>query len=223
MGTPVAMVWPYLGSASSYAAAGQQVLVPAQYCPTCGRRLVGWGGYWRWLRAAVVVARIWIRRGRCRVCRRSHALLPDLLLARRLDGVAVIGEGLQLTVLAGLGLRPVADRLDVPHTTLRGWWRRFRVRAPGLLANYTSLAVDLAGTSVTLEVDLGAVDRAALQVLGVAWQRAQTRFGARIGEVWAFWSRISGGQALGTHTSSPWAAEAAGVWMQPSALGGPAP
>jgi putative restriction endonuclease len=44
-----------------------------------------WGGYWRWLRAPLLIERIWIRRGRCGVCRRTHALLPDLVLARRLD------------------------------------------------------------------------------------------------------------------------------------------
>jgi Domain of unknown function (DUF6431) len=217
----VAILWPYSGSASSYVAAGQRVAVPRQYCPSCGRPLIGWGGYWRWLRAPPLIARIWIRRGRCRGCRRSHALLPDLLLVRRLDGVAVIGQGLQSKVLVGLGLRRVADQLDVPHTTLRSWWRRFRARSLTLLANYTRFAVELDGTSVS--VDAGSADRAALEVLGVAWQRARTRFGAIIGGKWSFWSWISGGQALATHTTSPWAAATGRVWMQPSGLGGPAP
>ena len=87
---PVAIIWPYLSSASTYVSAGQQVVVPPQRCPTCLRQLVGWGGYWRWLRAPLLVERIWIRRGRCSACRRSHALLPDLLLVRRLDVVAAI-------------------------------------------------------------------------------------------------------------------------------------
>jgi hypothetical protein len=86
----VAIIWPYLSSASTYVSAGQQVVVPPQRCPTCLRQLVGWGGYWRWLRAPLLVERIWIRRGRCSACRRSHALLPDLLLVRRLDVVAAI-------------------------------------------------------------------------------------------------------------------------------------
>jgi hypothetical protein len=61
---------------------------------------------------------IWIRRGRCAVCRRTHALLPDLVLARRLDEVAVIGRGIALRVIADVGLRPIATQLDVPHTTI---------------------------------------------------------------------------------------------------------
>ena len=53
--------------------AGQQVAVPPQRCPSCLRWLIGWGGYWRWLRAPLLVERIWIRRGRCSAGRRSHA------------------------------------------------------------------------------------------------------------------------------------------------------
>src|SRR5215471_11316863 len=113
----MAIIWRYPASVSSYVAAGCQVEVPRQRCPRCQRRLIGWGGYWRWVRAPLVVERIWIRRGRCGVCRRSHALLPDLVLRRRLDMVTVIGTALVLRVIDGLGLRPIAEQLDVPNTT----------------------------------------------------------------------------------------------------------
>ena len=196
--------------------------MPPQRCPTCQRWLVGWGGYWRWLRAPLLVERIWIRRGRCSTCRRSHALLPDLVLARRLDAVDVIGRGLASKLTSELGLRPIAEQLDVPHTTLRAWWLRFRVRSSLMLAQCTALAVALAGTAVDVSVGV-ARERAALDVLRVAWQRAVARFGERLGSPWSFWSRISGGQALGTHTTSPWAPGAGADWMAPSSLGGPAP
>jgi len=184
--------------------------------------LVGWGGYWRWLRAPLLVERIWIRRARCAACRRTHALLPDLTLARRLDVVTVIGSAMVLKVAQGSGLRPIAARLDVPHTTVRTWWLRFRVRSPTLLAHCTSLAVSLDGTPV--DVDLHTIGtRVALDVLHLAWQRARVRFGERIGggSVWSFWSCISGGQALATHTNSPWAALAGADWMAASPPGGP--
>jgi hypothetical protein len=200
--------------------AGQQVAVPPQRCPRCLRWLIGWGGYWRWLRAPLLVERIWIRRGRCSVCRRSHALLPDLVLVRRLDVVAIIGDGLLRKLASGLGLRPIAEQLDVPHTTLRSWWQRFQARSPTLLAECTALAVALDGTPVEVHA-VG--EHAALASLGVAWQRAVVRFGVRIGDRWSFWSRISGGHALGTHTTSPWAPAAEADWMAPSPVRGPPP
>jgi hypothetical protein len=214
----VAIIWPCCWSPSSYAAAGQHVSVPQQRCPGCLRRLVGWGGYWRWLRAPLLVERIWIRRGWCSACRRSHALLPDLVLARRLDEVVVIGRGLALKLASGLGLRPIADQLGVPHTTARAWWRRFRARSPTMLTHCTALAVSLDGTAVVLDA-VG--DRAALEALGVAWHRGQSRFGGRVGGLWAFWSRVSSGQALGTNTTSPWAGGRGADWMAPSPFGGP--
>jgi hypothetical protein len=201
--------------------AGQQVAVPPQRCLACLRWLIGWGGYWRWLRAALLVERIWIRRGRCSACRRSHALLPDLVLVRRLDAVAVIGASLAGKLARGLGLRRIAEQFDVPHTTVRSWWQRFQAQSPTLLAECTALAVALDGTPV--EVNVVGAHAAALAILHVAWQRALARFGVRIGDLWSFWSRISGGQALGTHTTSPWAPGAGAAWMAPSPVGGPSP
>lgn len=173
--------------AAGYAAAGPQVVVPPQRCPGCLRRLVGWGGYWRWLRAPLLVERIWIRRGRCSVCRRSHALLPDLVLARRLDEVDAIGRGL---AQAGRWAGAAADR--------RATWRAahdgsgvvatFRVWSPTMLTQCTALAVSLDVNAVVLDA-VG--DRAALDALGVAWQRAQARFGNGVGGLWAFWSRVA--------------------------------
>ena len=91
--------------------------------------------------------------------------------------------------------------MDEPHTTLRTWWRRFRTRSLLLLSTCTRLVVTLVGTPVDL---CGGVERAALEVLGIARLRTHTRFGDRIGSgVWSFWSAISGGLALGTHTTSP--------------------
>jgi transposase-like protein len=212
--TPVVIIWPCPLSPSSYAAAGQQVGVPSQRCPHCQRALTSWGGYWRWLRAPPGGEwRIWIRRGRCSGCRRTHALLPDLVLARRLDAVAVIGRGLALKVVQRLGLRTIAEQLGVPHTTVRSWWRRFRARAPTLVTSCTALAVDPAGVSVQLAAE---AEQAALEALAVAWHRAQVRFGARISGVWPFWSRISGGWALGANTSAPWAGLGGAGWMAPS-------
>lgn len=92
--------------------------VGAQTCPGCGQRLGGWGGYWRWPRGSCT-QRLWIRRGRCSSCRRSHALLPDFLLDRRLDDAEVIGRALVLAIVIGLGMRRVAEQVNAPMTTAR--------------------------------------------------------------------------------------------------------
>ena len=218
--TLLAIIWPCTLSPSSYVAAGKDVVVPAQQCPQCLGWLMRWGGYWRWLRASLLVERIWIRRGRCSVCRRSHALLPDLVLARRLDEVEVIGQGLALKAADVRGLRPIAEHLGVPHTTVRTWWRRFRMHSSMMRTHCTALAVTLDGNHVMLSTT---GERAALEALGAAWQRAEVRFGERVGRVWAFWSRISSGQGLGANTTSPWAGKSGVDWMVPSAFGGPGP
>ena len=214
----VVIIWPYSLSPSNYVAAGKSIDVPALRCPTCLVWLMRWGGYWRWLRAPLLIERIWIRRGRCGVCRRTHALLPDLVLVRRLDEVGVIGVAIASKVVADVGLRPIAQHLDVPHMTLRTWWRRFQARSPTLLAHCTALAVALDGTPVVLATS---GERAALDALQMGWPRAQVRFEGAVGDVWRFWSRISSGQALGTNTTSPWAGGPGVDWMAASHFGGP--
>ena len=111
-----------------------------------------------------------------RRCLRSHALLPDFLLERRLDAVEVIGHALALGIVSGLGMRALADRLGVPMTTAREWRRRFQLRAPALAAALVAVAVP--GSSRRLLSTDG--EAAALEALGAAWQRARTRFGERV-------------------------------------------
>lgn len=198
---------------SSYVAVGCAAEVPAQACPDCDHPLTGWGGYWRWVRPERLPAqRIWIGRGRCRPCRRTQALLPSFLLARRLDEAAVIGSALTLAA-GGSGARTIAQHLDLPHTTVRDWWRRVRAQAPGLLANLLALAISLDAAPVPLATDGAA---AVLEALEHAWQRARQRLGARVPDRWGFWSLISGGLALAPHTSPPFRAGPAGSWMRAS-------
>lgn len=138
--------------------------------------------------------------------------MPDVFLGQRLDDVETIGRGLALAA-RGVGLRAVARWLDVPHTTARSWWRRFQARAPTLTAGLVALAVGLDGAPVALAADGAA---AALEALAVAWRRARARWGELVGAVWRFWSRVTGGRALGTTTGAPWAGTTAAAWMAPS-------
>ena len=125
-------------------------------------------------------------------------LLPDLLLSRRRDEVAVIGAAIEAKV-AGLGHRPIAERLGVPKDTVRGWLRRFVVRADQVRAHFTRWAV-------VLDPELGPVLPAgnsvadALEAIAVAARAWVLRFGP--GEVWLLASVLSGGRLL-CNTSCP--------------------
>ena len=207
---PLSIVWRCELDVSTYVALGQHIEVGEQACPECGQRLGGWGGYWRWVRGPAS-ERLWIRRCRCSRCRRSHALLPDFLLERRLDEIQIIGHALALGMSGGVGMRPVAERLGIPMTTARDWRRRFRVNAVRLAIVLVALAVRLDPAPVLLS---GADhERAAFEALGASWQRAQARFGARTPELWRFWSLISGGRVLGTNRSPPYAPRTGADWM----------
>ncbi len=196
----MAIIWPCPFTPSSYAAAGGAALVPAQVCPACQRPLVGWGGYWRWVRSEYEPAqRIWIRRGWCVRCQRTQALLPSFLFVRRLDANPVIGVALEHAA-GGIGARPIAQQLALPHTTVRDWWRRVKTKAPTLLVTLLALATGLDPAPVPLSTDGAA---AVLETLGHAWQRARQRWGPRLPDRWGFWSLISGGLALAPHTSPP--------------------
>jgi hypothetical protein len=211
----MSIVWRCPLDVSAYVAQGQQVELGEHACPdpACERRrLGGWSGYWRWVRGPGT-EQLWIRRGRCSGCLRSHALLPDFLLERRLDEVVVIGQALALGIVGGLGIRSVANQVGVPMTTARGWRRRFQLRAPALAAALVAVAVQLDAAAVMLSTD---GETAALEALGAAWQRARTRFSEDAPAVWRFWSLISGGQALGTNRSPPATRAFGAGWMAPS-------
>jgi len=197
----VSIVWAWEKSVAEYVAAGQEVVSPVPACPSCQRQLGRWSGYWRWVRYPQDDRRIWIRRTRCRPCRSSHALLPDFLFFRRLDEVATIGQVLALRATAGLELRALARRFDLPRGTLRGWWDRFRARSPTLLAQLVEVAIGLDPAPLDLRLKSEAV---VFEALGQTLSRAHQRFGEqRVGEAWRCWSRISGGQVLATNTSAP--------------------
>lgn len=65
------------------------------------------------------------RRGRCRSCRRTHVLATARTHPYRLDTAATVGSAL-LSASKGEGHRPIAARLGLPATTVRGWLRRAR-------------------------------------------------------------------------------------------------
>lgn len=164
-------------------------------CPSCRGVLGPWGharervlrcsGGDRWLRP---------RRGRCRGCLGTHVLLRELALVRRRDEVSVIGAAIEANV-AGEGYRRIAGRLGVPADTVRGWLRRFALRADQIRAHFTRCAVVLdPEPGVLLPAGSGVAD--ALEAIAVAARAWVLRFGP--GDPWQVASRLSGGLLLAT-------------------------
>jgi hypothetical protein len=115
------------------------------------------------------------------------------MLARRADGVAVIGTAL-LAKAEGLGHRTIAAGVGRPASTVRGWLRRFGRRAQALRVLFTGLlhALDRAAGSL-LSTGSGVCD--ALAAVGAAAAAAVRLFGPR--GPWQFAAAASGGLLLG--------------------------
>jgi Domain of unknown function (DUF6431) len=171
-------------------------------CPSCGGVLAGWGfARWRVLRSEAGPVALRPRRGRCRLCRSTHVLLPDEVLARRVDTVAVIGAALTHAA-AGAGHGKVAEAVGRPASTVRGWLRRFRAVAARVVVHFL-------GWAHRLDLMLGPVLPAgsalcdAVGAIGAAARAASLRLGPR--PPWSWASVLTVGRLL-SNTNTPWLA-----------------
>ena len=168
-------------------------------CPSCdGGKLGPWG----WARPRQVGRgtrrrQVRPRRSRCRGCRATHVLLSVGMLLRRSDWVEVIGRALELKA-AGVGQRPIAAKIGVPRSTVRGWLARFAEMAERLRAHFTRWALweDVRLSRIEPAGSLLADAVAALVV-------AASATGA--GCVWRFAAAATAGRLL-CNTSSPFPA-----------------
>ncbi len=172
-------------------------------CPGCEGVLSPWG--WarsRSVRELAVVVIVRPRRSLCPGCACTHVLLPELLLARRADTAAVIGEALTLKA-TGAGHRLIATMLDRPVSTVRAWLRRFGARAESIRVLFTGLLFVL-----DPEADgprpTGSLFADAVEVLGLAAAAAVRMFGPR--PAWQFASSASSGLLLGPVSLIGWLA-----------------
>jgi hypothetical protein len=156
-------------------------------CPSCRGVLGPWGhARERVLRCSWGDRMLRPRRARCRGCAGTHVLLPDVSLLRRQDEVAVIGRAIEAKVV-GWGYRRIASWLGVHADTVRGWLRRFAVRAELVRAHFTRCAVALdPELGPVLPAGSGIAD--ALEAIAVA-VRAWA---------WRIACRLSGGVLLAT-------------------------
>jgi hypothetical protein len=89
-------------------------------CPSCKGVLRAWGSARvRRVRTISGVTNIRPRRTRCTSCSKTHVLLPDKLLLRRVDEVDVIGSALLRSSL-GDRYNKIATATSRPLSTVRG-------------------------------------------------------------------------------------------------------
>ncbi|MGH9094890.1 MAG: DUF6431 domain-containing protein [Acidimicrobiales bacterium] len=166
-------------------------------CSGCGGLLAPWGhARARVLRGEDRRSAFRPRRGRCRSCLVTHVLLPDFCLARRRDRVEVIGAAMAAKA-AGDGCGRIAQRIDVPAETVRGWLRRFGSAADRIRSHFTAWAHHLDPAQVPI-APAGSVVGDAIEAIGMAARAATLRFGPR--PAWGWASAMSGGWLLATRT-----------------------
>jgi hypothetical protein len=208
----MSMVWPCPLTVDAYASMGRAVRVPRPECPSCLAPVVFWSGYWRHVRCRERERKVFIPRVRCRGCGVSHALLPAFVLARRLDVADAAGEVIGQVAAGVCGARRAAAAAGVPHTTARGWVRRFAARAGELAVSFSALAVELGGEAVRPLPDRL---RSAVAAIGAAFTAAAGLPGWAVLGRWRFACAVTGGSLLAANASSPFLIIGARRFMPP--------
>jgi hypothetical protein len=162
--------------------------------------VVFWSGYWRHVRWRRRERKIFIPRVRCCGCGVTHALLPAFVLVRRLDAAEPVGAVIGQVAGGACGARLAAAAAGVPHTTARGWVRRFAARAGELAVSFSALAVELGGEAVRPLPDRC---RFVVAAIGAAFTAAAGLPGwAALGR-WRFACAVTGGALLAANATSP--------------------
>ena len=163
-------------------------------CPSCGGVLGGWGeAVTRPVRQLEGDdERVTPRRSRCRACGATHVLLPARLLSRRADAGAVIGRALEESAV-GAGHRKIAELVERPVSTVRGWLRRFAARAEEVRAFFTVLLARTSPDPVMPAGAAGPVAAAVSAIAGAAVAVAQRWPQLGTVPVWTAASAASGG------------------------------
>lgn len=172
-------------------------------CPSCGAVLAPWGhGRPREIRGDLAT-RLFLRprRTRCSSCKVTHVLLAQVVVPRRADAAEVIGSGLEIAAL-GMGHRSIAAVLGRAEGTVRGWLRRFRLRAEDVRRHFTVVLVAVADDPVMPDpagspvADAVSVVVAAHRAATVKWPDMHTV------SRWEFAGRVIGGRLLASSSSS---------------------
>ncbi len=103
--------------------------------------LIRWGTYERGARTGDVDYPIRIQRVRCKVCGRTHSLLPDFLHPYRHYVIHLLQHVVSLYLIAGLGVSRLLKQLPGPNparSTVREWGTSFAYGAGDLLLDLLS-------------------------------------------------------------------------------------
>jgi len=139
----VVIVEHFAGSVKAYieitCTRGRAFAVPDR-CPHPDCRavdsLIRWGSYERSALTEEADYRIPIQRVRCKVCGRTHSLLPDFLHPHRHFVISLLQHVVSLYLLAGLGWRRLMRQLHgqgPARSTVREWVASFAFGAGHLL------------------------------------------------------------------------------------------
>lgn len=110
---------------------------PHPECHAAGS-LIRWGTYVRWACTAGKDYLIRVQRVRCKVCGRTHSLLPDFLHPYRHYVIRLLQNAIYLYLIVGLGLGRLLQQMSEPgpaHSTVREWIRSFAYGTGELLLN----------------------------------------------------------------------------------------
>jgi hypothetical protein len=142
----VVIVQPFFGSVKEYIEAflsqGCPFSVPDR-CPhldcQASSSLIRWGTYERGALTGEADHRLRIQRVRCKVCGRTHSLLPDFLHPHRHFAISLLQQVVSLYLLAGLGWRKLMRQMREAYdqgparSTVREWVASFAYGAGYLL------------------------------------------------------------------------------------------
>ena len=170
-------------------------------CPGCSGVLAPWA----WARPRTVRddlgsdrggCEIVPRRAQCRSCKRTHVLLPTMVLARRADAADVIGSAL-LARASGWGARRIAARVGRALSTVRGWLGRWATNATRLRAAFTGLLHELDDDPHPL-APAGSPVADAVAAVGAAVAAVRRRWGTAVVVVsaWQVASALTHGRLL---------------------------
>lgn len=188
--------WTKLIEVVDVASARRALAARLLRCPDCSAPLRPWGHATtrtvRDLHGTAVTTRP--DRARCTGCQATHVVLDAVLLPRRGYTAHVIGHAL-LSAAEGQTHRTIADQLEAPSDTVRGWLRRAR-RAVHDLWTLAVQAVVTLDQHALPRHDWPNTLAAALDVLGTAALLARERFGSAFGHPWSAITVLTRGRLL---------------------------